>query len=484
MSAQYALGRIGRGRLAVSARNVRHMSSKVSKNAKSMSTMPALDNDNSLMKIGGPAAWTGNELQENKWWGYQIPDSALAELDSALKHASTTSIDWDGDVPLNVDQSKFPLKAMGDILAEMSDELENGSGACMLNNIPIEKYSLTELSVLYLGMCSYVGNVVNQSSAGLRSKSRGYGQPLGHVKAEMKGKTPLDGKQANNYFRLHTDRCDVISLLSVRTASRGGHGRVASAVAIHDEMVNRAPDLVPLLYQPIERIWEGGERTPRHQASPRATACHRLALARSCRAPPPPLPSSPCAHLPRPTAAGEGVIALPIWAFEEATGKFTTQISPSYIENAQFVNGVRKLTAGEIEAIDLIEEIGLEIGHDFLQEPGQLTFLNNHLVYHGRTAWKFAEADEVGLERDNIDNGRLLLRAWVSPYNSRPLPDTPTFNEMWGDVRAGMPRGGLEPAVKAGIKAKPPELIEAYATGKADYYGLYKRKFEGEDVTI
>lgn len=167
-----------------------------------------------------------------------------------------------------------------------------------------------------------------------------------------------------------------------------------------------------------------------------------------------------------------------------------------YIENAQYVDGVRKLSAAEVEAIDLIEEIGLEIGHDFLQLPGQvshhlaqaraiacrqlisritscwaaqLTFLNNHLVYHGRTAWKFAEAHETADARDNVDNGRLLLRAWIAPYNSRPLPDTAAFREMWGDVRSGVPRGGLEPALKAGIKAKPPELIEAYTSGKADY---------------
>merc|ERR1719267_489934 len=226
---------------------------------------------------------------------------------------------------MNITQDKFPLRVMGDIIAEMSDELENGMGAAMLANIPVEKYTLEELSVLYLGICSYIGNVVQQSSAGLRSKSRGYGLPLGHVKAEMKGKTPLEGKQSNNYFRLHTDRCDMISLLSVRTASQGGHGRIASATAIHDAMVDRAPELVPLLYNPI----------------------------------------------------------------------------------------------------DLIEDIGLEIGHDFLQEPGQLTFMNNHLVYHGRTAWKFAEMEDTANERDNEENGRLLLRAWISPYNSRPLPDTP-----------------------------------------------------------
>mmetsp|Transcript_3937 Transcript_3937/g.13014 ORF Transcript_3937/g.13014 Transcript_3937/m.13014 type:complete len:258 (+) Transcript_3937:3-776(+) len=232
-------------------------------------------------------------------------------------------------------------------------------------------------------------------------------------------------------------RCDVISLLGVRTASVGGAARVASAVSIHDEMMDRAPMLVKKLYQPIERIWEGGS----------------------------------------------GVIALPIWAVTDE-GKFTTQLSPSYIENAQYVDGVRKLQEDEVEAIDLVEEIGLELGHEFIQQPGQLTFLNNHVVYHGRTAWKFDEARPGAGSRDDIDHGRLLLRAWLSPFNSRSLPDTPEFREMWGSVQPGVPRGGLEPALKAGIKEKPPELVKAYASGKADYYGIYKRKFAGEDVNL
>lgn len=115
--------------------------------------------------------------------------------------------------------------------------------------------------------------------------------------------------------------------------------------------------------------------------------------------------------------------------------------------------------------------------------PGQVTFINNHLCYHGRTAWKFNTDDEPD-KRDDINNGRLLLRAWVSPYNSRELPNTAEFKEMWGAVEGGVPRGGLEPAMRAGIKEKPPELVEAYVSGKADYYGMYSRKFAGEDVNL
>mmetsp|Transcript_50731 Transcript_50731/g.165777 ORF Transcript_50731/g.165777 Transcript_50731/m.165777 type:complete len:418 (-) Transcript_50731:579-1832(-) len=392
-------------------------------------------------KIGGRAAWSGAQLQQSPWWGRTLSASHVDELDSALKMAMRSgAIEWDGEIPMAVGRDVFPLRedGMGGLLRGLAEELEDGTGATMLQGIPVERYTISELSVLYLGICGYIGNNVLQSSAGLRSKSRGFGMPVGLVKAEMRGKTPKDGKQANNYFRLHTDRCDVISLLGVRTASVGGESRVASAVAIHDVMVERAPALAEALYQPIERIWEGGE----------------------------------------------GVIALPIWAYTP-DGKFTTQLSPSYIENAQYVNGVRRLEPDEIEAIDLVEEIGLEIGHEFVQQPGQLTFLNNHQVYHGRTAWKFTESGEsASADRDDESHGRLLLRAWLSPFNSRALPDTPQFREMWGSVEPGAPRGGLEPALKTGIKAKPPELVEAYATGKADYYGLYRRKFAGEDVNL
>ena len=42
-------------------------------------------------------------------------------------------------------------------------------------------------------------------------------------------------------------------------------------------------------------------------------------------------------------------------------GKFTTQIAPSYVENAQ-ATGLcsRPLSEDELEAIDLLEEIGLQ----------------------------------------------------------------------------------------------------------------------------
>mmetsp|Transcript_78674 Transcript_78674/g.208816 ORF Transcript_78674/g.208816 Transcript_78674/m.208816 type:complete len:176 (+) Transcript_78674:98-625(+) len=43
-------------------------------------------------------------------------------------------------------------------------------------------------------------------------------------------------------------------------------------------------------------------------------------------------------------------------------------------------------------------------------------------------------------------------------------------------------RGGLEPAVRAGLVEKPNELTDAINSGTYDYYGLFKRRFAGQSV--
>lgn len=82
-----------------------------------------------------------------------------------------------------------------------------------------------------------------------------------------------------------------------------------------------------------------------------------------------------------------------------------------------------------------------------MMKPGMVYWLNNHVVYHGRDGWldtSAAAAEEMA------SGGRLLFRTWLSPYNSRALPDTATFRKLWGNCAAGAVRGGLEPAVATG----------------------------------
>jgi len=363
-----------------------------------------------LEPIRGPAVWTGAELADSPWWGHHLSEAEIDDLVSATKHAMQT-VRWRDascTVPEPLSLEEFPLgQPMANKLASLADELEYGKGLAMIRNMPTSHPALDEqsLAVMYVGLSAHIGHVVMQSSSGLRSVSRGYGMPLGRIQAEMTGETPKGGLQTNNAFRLHTDRCDVISLMSLRAAPSGGASRLASAPAIFNALLERAPHLAAVLAQPIDRIWEGEN----------------------------------------------GYFRLPVVGLTPS-GQFTTQFSPSYVENAQFLEDTVKATPEQIAALDAIEEIGLELGAEFVMQPGMLFFLNNHQVYHGRGNWSVTDSEKTG---DWGNSGRLLFRTWISPYNSRPLPDTDQYRTVWGTVAGGALRGGWDQAIKSGEVPKP-----------------------------
>eukprot|EP00747_Dinoflagellata_sp_TGD_P130601 gnl/TRDRNA2_/TRDRNA2_174847_c0_seq37.p1 gnl/TRDRNA2_/TRDRNA2_174847_c0~~gnl/TRDRNA2_/TRDRNA2_174847_c0_seq37.p1 ORF type:complete len:485 (-),score=99.26 gnl/TRDRNA2_/TRDRNA2_174847_c0_seq37:121-1575(-) len=378
-----------------------------------------------LEKITGPSVWTGDDLNRCQWWNHHISSEDIDDLHKATEAVKRSgAVHWlHKGVPDKFAKEAFPLGiAMQQKLEAISEELENGTGVAMIRNMPVLDTRFTEddLAVMYLGVSAHIGHVILQSSSGLRSASRGYGLPLGRVQAEMTGQTPKDGKQTNNAFRFHTDRCDVISLLGIRTAPNGGASRVASAPAIYNKMLERCPELARVLAQPIDRIWEGQN----------------------------------------------GFFRLPVWGLTPS-GKFTTQISPSYVETAQYMDYCQKATEEQIRALDAIEDIGLEVGAEYMTKPGMLVWMNNHQVYHGRGTWDVTDKEEQGAWGNS---GRLLFRTWISPYNSRELPDTPEYRFVWGNVAAGQPRGGYDQAVATGEVpkgAKPPDF---------EYYSLFDKE--------
>ena len=167
---------------------------------------------------------------------------------------------------------------------------------------------------------------------------------------------------------------------------------------------------------------------------------------------------------------------MPVWSIYK--GKFTSQVSPSYIENAQVLPEVPRLDEEGIEAVDIIEEIGLRESVEFMMQPGMVYWLNNHIVYHGRDSWRFNSGDnQETTSMQGGDGGRLMLRMWISPFETRELPPNDRYRLVWGSTKANVPRGGLDPAIQSGLTPKRQELVDAVNSGKVDYYGLFKRKY-------
>jgi hypothetical protein len=64
--------------------------------------------------------------------------------------------------------------------------------------------------------------------------------------------------------------------------------------------------------------------------------------------------------------------------------------------------------------------------------PGDIQFVNNHVIYHARTAFE----DDAAHGAD-----RLLLRLWLAVRNSRALPAGHEI--LWRSIDAGALRGGI-----------------------------------------
>ena len=335
-------------------------------------------------------AWVGSELAGSTDWIRPVSAAAIAEWDAALAGQARRGLAWP-----NFGRDDFPVPTFARELDAVLDELENGRGVVLLRGIPVERYTEHELKNLYWGLGSHLGHIRYQNARGeligeVRDEIVRYGAVReGPAADAVLGRSSRSKARSSGPLRFHTDRCDVVSLLVVRTARAGGLSKVVSAVSVAAAIRERRPDLHALLYADYWRSRQGEE------------------------------------------AGGEReVYALPIFA--EHAGKFTTQYSRTFVEAAQKLPDVPRLSAAQDEALDLHAAVCEELCFAMEFRPGDLQLLNNHVVYHARTAFE---------DTPGVDNDRLLLRLWLAPRNSRALP--PGFDVLWGTIAPGAPRGGI-----------------------------------------
>ncbi len=343
--------------------------------------------------ITGPCAWHGGEMMHSPRWLRALDPQALDEIDAALRAARSRDLPW-----YETTRERFPLPTLEAMLADTADELEDGCGLVTLRGLPVERYTPDELRQIWFGLGSHLGRPVFQNRRGelmreIRNEGQGVGERYGQIPARDGGAGAVLSSYArtlsNGQLRFHTDRCDVVGLLCVRPARTGGVSRLCSSVAVHNEMVRRRPDLAAVLYQDVHRSRFGEEAD-------------------------------------RPDV----VYPLPVFGLRD--GKFTSHYSLTYIEIAQTVSGVPPLSAAQREAIELLTSLAADLAFETRLEAGDMQFLNNHVVYHARTAFE----DDAG-----TGEVRRLYRLWLSVPNSRALP--PGHEVLWGSIEPGALRGGI-----------------------------------------
>lgn len=319
--------------------------------------------------ITGPAAWRGPDFDSDESWIHRLTPEAIALFDAALARLQSRGLRFP-----DFGKDDFPIHALAADFERWADELENGRGFLLLRGLPVERYTDEELNCIYYGLGLHLGTPVRQNPRG---------ELLGlvmHVGDETKKSTRV--YETNLYLPYHSDPSDVVGLLCVRKAARGGLSSLVSVAAIYNEILAHHPEYLGLYHRPMyfEHLCED-----------------------------------------QPSLS-------PIFSYHQ--GKLSCRYLRQYIELGHEICQ-QPLSRVEIAALDLFDEIMLDPGIrlDMMLEPGDIQFANNYAVLHSRTEF---EDDPDPARR------RKMIRLWLKMANARPLaPEFPGRNGFPAPVAAG-----------------------------------------------
>ncbi|MVW71108.1 MULTISPECIES: TauD/TfdA family dioxygenase [unclassified Bordetella] len=330
-------------------------------------------------RLTSPGAWLGAEMARDTRWIEVLTPTEIEEIDAAIRHHLTS-----GRTFADISPETFLLPTLGPRLKDMLQEVLNGRGFVLLRGFPVERYTTEQAAIAYLGIGSWFGSFRSQNAAG---------HLLGHVRdtgADI-NQPATRYYQTNRQLEYHTDSCDIVGLMCLKTSKSGGESRIVSSYSIYNAMMERRPDLAAELFHafPTDRRGE----VPDGQ--------------------------KPWFDVP---------------VFNWFDGQLTTIYVGQYIRSAQKnFPQARRLTEREIEALAMLDELANDpqfcLQMEFL--PGDIQFLHNHQILHSRTDFE---------DWPEPERKRHLLRLWLAPKEARALP--PSFAARYGSLTPGE-RGGI-----------------------------------------
>ncbi len=342
--------------------------------------------------IDGPCAWYGHQMRDDTSWVCQLTTAEGAEVNAAVEAVISQGTDL-----ANIGQSDFDLPGLGPKLIDIREQVVSGRGFALLRGLPVNEWSVRESSIAFLGLGSYFGNPRSQN---------GKGHLLGHVcdlGRDAENDPTARIYQTSERQTFHTDSCDIVSLLCLKTARSGGASALVSSTTIYNEMLKRRPDLLPVLFEPMQTDRRGevpvGEK-PWHE--------------------------------------------VPVFSWYQ--GFLSALYARRYIESARRFEQVPALTPIQLEALDLFDELANDpdIGMEMTFQPGDVQLVHNHTMLHDRTSF------EDWPERSKR---RHLLRLWLAVPGARPLP--PVYAQRFGSVEVGNRGGIVVPGMKLTVPLEP-----------------------------
>jgi hypothetical protein len=310
--------------------------------------------------VSAPCVWTAEELTAQDDWIIRLEGGALAEIDSALSRVKARSL------PLKeITARDFALPSLAGDLRKVKELISHGPGVALLRGLPVDRYGREDIELVLWGLGTYVGQAVAQS---YRGDVIGEVMDMSHTGDTRRAyRSPLA-------LNLHIDSVDVAALLCLRRAKRGGMSLVASSFAIHNVILAERPDLMPALYR--------GYR---------------------------------CRHSEAESSGERPVTAHRVPVFGWVGDRLVCNFHARPMARALDHDGPGS-DPKAVEAFEMFKAVSRRDGfvHRMMLEPGDLQFLNNRTVMHGRTEFE---------DDDRPDRKRLMLRLWLAMPDWIDLPD-------------------------------------------------------------
>ncbi len=305
--------------------------------------------------------WITADVADEDAWTETFTASELQELDAALRYALSVSTDV-----LEIGKEAFPLPTLSARLARIENELINGRGFVRLRGIDRRRYDQSAMEMLYWGIGTHLGTPWAQNK---------HGHVLGDVTDQYKSfndPTVRGNEIGGHALPFHCDGSDLVGLMCLQNGIAGGLSTIANSVVIHNRMVRERPELAAELYE-----------------------------------------SQPYDHRGEQAPGRPGWYSVPV--FTEWEGRLFVRCIPPYIYASQRHADAPRLTPLAKEALAMLEALANDPRNHVAMElkPGDMQFINNYHVLHGRTAYEDDKA--AGAVRH-------LKRLWLETHvlASRP----------------------------------------------------------------
>ncbi len=308
--------------------------------------------------------WTSSQVADESLWTEHFTMPELDELDRALRHALAKS----DDVP-KIGRADFPLPELSARLLDIERQLIEGRGFVRLRGINRARYSQAEMEMLYWGIGMHLGAPWAQNH---------YGHVLGDVTDQgkaMNDPTARGNELGGIPLPFHCDGSDLVGLMCLTNGVRGGLSAVANSVTIHNQLVRESSELAAELYQPQPYDFRGEQAT-----------------------------------------GGKPFYLLPV--FTEWHGRLFVRCIPPYIYASQRHAHSPRLTDLAQQGLARLVDMANDPANHVTMElrPGDIQFINNYHVMHGRTSYE-----------DNRAAGQIrhLKRLWLE---TDVLKDRPPYS--------------------------------------------------------